>query len=709
MTTAIYNRLCGMPKVRYGFLVILLVVASCGDRSADVNWPDYMGGPDRNQYTTLDQITPENIHQLEIAWEYRTGDSGQMQCNPLIIDGKLFATTATNEVVCLEASSGELIWKFAASGKKSTLVNRGVSFWKSDQSKRIFTAYDEWLYALKFDTGEVIPTFGNNGRVSLKAGLGAGAVEKFVTSRTPGTVFKDMIVMPTVVNEGEGAAPGFVQAFDVRTGKVRWVFQTIPGPGEYGYETWPEEAYKDEKIGGANSWAGMSLDEKHEILYVPTGSASPDFYGGDRIGQNLFANSIIALNANNGERIWHYQIVHHDIWDRDLPAPPNLMTITREGQAIEALAQVTKSGYVYVLNRLTGKPIFPIPEMPVPPSDIPGEEAWPTQPIPELPKPFSRITITEEEINPYSADQDSLLNLLKRSKAPTYTPLSEAPTFILPGSHGGAEWGGAAVDRDGNFYVNSNEMAVVFSLRKSYRDVRQVGDKSGIEVYKAHCEVCHRPDLQGLPDSGYPSLSGLENRLDKETVSTIIERGKGRMTGFPQLTATEKSRLIDFLYSDKIPYSETKSGHDEVSKEVQWKFNGYTRFKDSKGMPGISPPWGTLTSIDLNTGQHNWQIPLGDYTLWDGRVIEDSGTPTYGGPLVTENGLLIIASTTDSMIRAFTKSKGVLLWEAKLPFPGFATPSTFMVDGRQYITILCGGGKADAPKGDAIVTFALPE
>ncbi len=583
-----------------------------------------------------------------------------------------------------------------------------MSYWAQNDDQRIFTTYADSLYALDFSTGKLIAAFGENGRVSLKAGLGEEASQRFVTSSTPGTVFDDLIIMPLSVGEDEGAAHGSIQAFDVRTGEIRWVFHTIPRPGEYGYETWPNEAYHEGRVGAANNWAGMSLDVENEILYVPTGSAAPDFYGGDRIGQNLFANSIIALDVNTGERIWHYQVVHHDIWDRDLPAPPNLVTINRGGQSVEAVAQITKSGYVYVLNRLTGEPIYPIPEQPVPASIIPGEKTWPTQPIPELPEPFSRIAITESEINPYSSDYDSLLSVYRLANKDLYTPLSEKPTFILPGSHGGAEWGGAAVDEDGILYINSNEMAVVFSLRKTYCVSNQRSEDAGLAIYKSNCETCHMPDRRGIPQSGYPSLVGLNERLDGSAVTSIIEKGKGRMTGFPQLTNVEKEKLITFLFSEEKRPPKDNSSTQKETQEVKWKFDGYTRFKDSKGMPGISPPWGTLTAIDLNTGQHRWQIPLGDYTTWDGQVMKDSGTPTYGGPLVTKNGLLFIASTTDSRIRAFEKTSGKLLWNALLPFPGFASPSTYMINGKQYITILCGGGKADAPEGDAIVTFALP-
>lgn len=686
-------------------MVALVFGISCTNNTKNVDWPHYLGGLDRNHYSLLNQITPENVDQLETAWEFRTGDVGQMQCNPLIIDGYFFAVTAVNEVVCLDARNGELIWHFAASDKKNKLVNRGVSYWSRKNERRIFTTYDDSLYALDFYTGEKIMSFGNQGAVSLKSGLGNNVEKKFVTSRTPGTVFRDLIILPTVVSEDEGAAPGFIQAFDVQSGEIRWVFHTIPRPGEFGYETWPEGAYEAGRIGGANNWAGMAVDAEHEILYVPTGSASPDFYGGDRLGQNLFANSLIALDIDTGERIWHFQMVHHDIWDRDLPAPPNLVTIHKDGETIPAVAQITKSGHVFVLHRLTGEPIFPISEVRVPPSTIPGEEAWPTQPVPQLPVPFSRTDMSEDQINPYSRDKDSLLALWKSSDKPMFTPLSTEPTFILPGSHGGAEWGGAAADSEGTLYINSNEMAVVFSLRPVQRPTSEQG-MTGLSLYQIHCSACHLPDRRGVPENDFPSLIQIGERLDRPSITTVIEQGRGRMTGFPQLTEYEKKLIIDFLLEE---HSEEKveAEAQERGTEVEWKFNGYTRFQDRDGMPGISPPWGTFTAIDLNTGLHKWQIPLGDYTLPNNTLLKEAGTPNYGGPLVMENGLLFIASTTDNRIRALNKETGELLWQDILPYAGFATPSTYMVDGVQYISILCGGGKANAPEGDAIVAFAL--
>lgn len=689
-------------------LFFILCLSSCKKTEQDVDWAEYLGGQDRNHYSILDEINAENVNLLEKVWEYNTGDKGEMQCNPLIIDRHLFSTTATNEVISLDATTGQFIWKFSASEDKSFLVNRGISFWKNGDDKRIFTAYGEWLYALDFYTGNKIATFGENGRVHLKSGMGENSKEKFVTSRTPGTVFDNLIIMPLVVSEGNGAAPGYIQAYNTVTGELEWVFHTIPRPGEYGYETWPENAYKSNSVGGgANSWSGMSLDEKNEILFIPTGSASPDFYGGERKGENLFANCIIALDVRTGKRIWHYQVVHHDIWDRDLPAPPNLFSVRKDGQEIPALAQITKSGHVFVLNRLTGEPIFPINEIQVPSSSIPGEEAWPTQPVPELPQPFSRQVITESEINPYSQDRDSLLAVFRQANKPAYTPLSEEPTFILPGSHGGAEWGGAAIDPEGIMYINSNEMACVFSLSKNTTTQSSNSMSFGERLYAINCESCHRPDRKGIPSSGYPSLINLQDRLSKEDVGTIVQRGKGMMPGFPQLTEREMVQLLGFLFSEEIEPS-THPVEKQANGPIQWKFNGYTRFKDKAGFPGISPPWGTLTAIDLNTGLHKWQIPIGEYPELKEKGIENTGTPNYGGPLVTKNGLIFLAATTDKKFRAIDKSSGQVIWETDLPYPGFATPSTYRIDGKQYIVIVCGGTKADAPKGDAIVAFALP-
>ena len=344
---------------------------------------------------------------------------------------------------------------------------RGVSYWQDGNDRRILFTRDSWLHAVTADTGKPIMTFGDSGRVSLKSGLGANAEKKYVNSRTPGTVFEDLIIMPLSLSEGADAAPGYIQAFNVRTGKLAWVFKTIPGPGEFGYDTWPKDSYKNINVGAANNWAGMAVDLDRAILYVPTGSAGFDFHGGARHGENLFANTLLALNARTGERIWHFQFVRHDIFDRDAPAPPNLITLDRDGKKVDAVAQVTKQGFVFVFDRVTGEPLFPIEETPAPPSDVPGEKAWPTQPLPKAPLPYARQTLTEDDLNPYSSNRDSLLISFRNSRFEgPFTPLSKKGSIVYPGLDGGAEWGGAAVDPDGIMYVNSNEMGWLISLNE---------------------------------------------------------------------------------------------------------------------------------------------------------------------------------------------------------------------------------------------------
>ncbi|HEX7016479.1 MAG TPA: PQQ-binding-like beta-propeller repeat protein [Cyclobacteriaceae bacterium] len=692
------------------FFLVLGIAVSCGGPSGDdtTQWEEYLGGPDRNHYSSLTQINPDNVTQLKIAWEYHTGDSGQMQCNPIIVDGRMYAVTPKGGPFALDAATGEELWRIPDTTRRGAIL-RGVTYWENGDDKRILFTRGEWLCAVEALTGKPIASFGDGGKTSLKAGLGESAKEKTVESRTPGTVYENLIIMPLSLSEGSDAAPGYVQAFDIVTGNLVWVFKTIPGPGELGYDTWPETAHENKRVGAANNWAGMAVDRKRGIVYVPTGSAAFDFYGGDRIGSNLFANTLLALNAKTGERIWHFQFVHHDIFDRDAPAPPNLLTVTHDGQKIDAVAQVTKQGYVYLFNRETGEPLFPIEEVPAPPSDVPGEEAWPTQPRPVLPLPYARQTLTEDGINPYSAQRDSLLDAFRRSRYEgPFTPLAERGGIVFPGLDGGAEWGGAAVDPEGVIYINSNEASWLISLNKA-----QPPDAAatGAQLYTTFCASCHGADRRGSVASGFPSLLNPEERLTRDAVSQIISHGKGRMGGFPRITDAQKADIVAFLFGDKIA-AQPNAGNvrTEITSEEtfdEYKISGYIKWLDKDGYPAIAPPWGTLNAIDLNTGEYVWKITYGEYPELMEKGIPQTGSESYGGPVVTASGLLFIAGTQDKKFRAYRKATGELLWETELPAAAFATPATYEVNGKQYIVLACGGTKLGAEKGDSYVAFAL--
>jgi quinoprotein glucose dehydrogenase len=678
----------------------------------DSTWSEYLGGPDRNHYTSLDQITRENVNKLEVAWEFHTNDSGQVQCNPIIVNGILYGVTASNTLFAVNNKNGAELWRFSGGNEKSFFnVNRGVTYWQDPKGKnpsRILYAYGEWLYAVDAKSGQKINSFGNEGRVSLKSGLGKNAQDKFVISSTPGTLYKDLIVMPLRVSEGADAAPGYIQAFNVISGEIEWVFHTIPHPGEFGHDTWPKDAYLNTEVGAANNWAGMSIDRKRGILFVPTGSAGFDFYGGNRKGQNLFANSLVALDAASGKRIWHFQFVHHDIWDRDLPAPPNLTTITKDGKKIDVVAQVTKTGHVFVFERENGNPIYPIDQIKVPSSELPEEETYPTQPFPRLPKPFVRQNLTEADINPLASNYSEILAVFQKSAKGTYKPLGKNNTILFPGADGGAEWGGAAVDKEGIMYVNSNEMAWNFSLSDTPKEDELAHMSVGEKAYFRNCTACHGKEFQGNPQSGFPSLQNLKSKLGKTEISKLISNGKGMMPGNSSITSIEKEALIQYLFGE-----EKKEVAGNSSKKntvyVPYKFNGYHKFLDADGYPAITPPWGSLTAIDLNTGEHKWQIRLGEFKELKEKGLETTGSENYGGPLVTKSGLLFIAATKDGKFRCFDKNTGETLWETDLPAAGFATPSSYEIDGEQYIVIAAGGTKLGAPKGDSYIAFKLKE
>lgn len=707
LTDACIRKLCTACTT----LAFIGLLAACQSRGSGPNdWPEYLGGPDRNHYSALTQIDSTNVKDLEVAWEYHSGDSGQVQCNPIIVNNILYGITATVQPFALDAGTGKELWRVRDTATTTWYgTNRGLTYWEDGDDKRILYAKESWLYAVDALTGNPIESFGKGGRVSLGAGLGDMGQKRFVISNTPGAVFEDLIIMPIRLSESTDALPGNVQAFNLRTGELAWTFKTIPHPGELGYDTWPPQAYQDTTLGAANNWAGMAIDRKRGIVYVPTGSAAFDFYGGNRHGDNLFANTLLALNARTGERIWHFQFVHHDILDRDAPAPPNLLTVTHKGVKIDAVAQVTKHGYVFLFNRETGEPLFPIEEVPAPASDIPGEQAAKTQPLPTKPLPYARQSLTAEDINPDAPNRDELLATLTRSRNEgPFTPLSRKGTIIYPGLDGGAEWGGAAVDPDGVMYVNSSEMAWLISLDTLHANEEY--KHPGEAIYMANCSSCHGRERKGNAASGFPSLVDPAKRFTRDHVAQVVASGKGMMPAFRKFSNDEKKLLVAFLFNDKAMVRADKKevGKNDKARKA-WRISGYTKFLDANGNPPMRPPWGTLNAIDLNTGEYRWKVTFGSTPELESKGIAQTGADSYGGPVVTASGLLFIAGTKDGNFNVYSKHSGKLLWETKLPAAAFATPSTYSVNGRQYVVMACGGTKLGAPKGDSYVAFALPQ
>lgn len=723
-------------------------------------WRTYAGSKDGMRYSSNDQITTENVSQLQVAWTYSshdrdTGNRTQNQCNPIMVDGVLYGTTPTLKLFALDAATGAQKWLFDPAREDTASasdpfaffkVSRGVVYWQDAQStdKRIFYSAGSNTYAINAMDGKPVRTFGKRGHIDLSDNLDREKdFNPFVAGTTPGIIYKDLLIMGTRIAESADAAPGHIRAYDVRTGERKWIFHTIPHPGEVGYDTWPDkEAYK--KLGGANNWAGMSLDEKRGVVYVPTGSIGGDFYGGIRKGQNLFANSLIALEAATGKYLWHFQIVHHDLWDRDLPANPNLVTLRKDGKTIDAVAQITKHGYVFLFDRISGKPIFPIEEKSVPQNALPGEEPWPTQPIPTLPEPFARQSFTASDITDISpeAHQEMMGKFREVKYSAMFTPPSKEGSWIFPGFDGGGEWGGAAVDPEsGILYVNSTELPWAMTMMEvpnTFR--RESGLKAlGRGTYNRYCISCHGPELKGNGTS-YPSLIDIGKKYNEDQILKIVENGLNMMPSFKQISESEKGSLLAFLLNlpDKEPGSTAKvAGKDRekavakngrgaampkepggleaanvgarksILDDVPYAMTGYNRFLDKNGYPGIKPPWGTLNAVDLISGKLLWKVPLGEFADLKKKGIPTTGTQVYGGPVVTKGGLIFIASTQDEKIRAFDKKSGKVLWEAQLPAAGYATPSVYSLNGKQYVVIACGGGKIGSKSGDQYVAFAL--
>jgi quinoprotein glucose dehydrogenase len=696
-----------MTRLRFGWLICILVVSRLHSQKADTarwqDWRVYGGNSGATHYSPLKQINRSNVKQLELAWSYDTGETGGLQTSPLEVSGMLFGISPSQKVFAVDAATGQLKWKFE-SGIVGTQPVRGLAYWGSadNSDRRIIVGVMNFVYELNAETGKAIPSFGIDGRIDLREGLGRDVSTGFIALTSPAVVYKDLFIVGGRLPETLPALPGDIRAYDVRTGKMRWIFHTIPHPGEFGYDTWPKDAWQHS--GAANNWTGMTLDQKTGIVYVPTGSGAFDFYGGDRLGDNLFADCELALNAETGERVWHFQGVHHDIWDRDFPSPPVLVTVKKDGKTIEAVAQTSKQGFVFLFDRAKGTPLYPLETKKYPASDLKGEVAAAEQSLPSKPAPYARQHLTEDMLTNRTpeAHQWALEQFRSYRSDGQFVPLStDKNTIIFPGFDGGAEWGGPAYDPEtGILYVNSNEMAWAVELAENTGN-----QASGKGIYQSQCTICHRDDMKGSPPL-FPSLVGIRDRMTQEQIKERIQKGKGRMSAFPNLTPEQVNALVQFVSEGEN--KELSSGQP-APPLMRYRFSGYTRFLESQRYPAIAPPWGTLNAINLNTTEYAWKIPLGEYPELADQGVKNTGSENYGGPIVTAGGLLFIGATNyDKKFRVFDKSTGELLWETTLPFSGNATPITYEVNGKQYVVIAAGGGKdTKSPSGGVYVAFSL--
>ncbi|WP_138476618.1 outer membrane protein assembly factor BamB family protein [Dyadobacter bucti] len=732
-------------------------------------WRDFGGGPDQSKYFVQDEITKSNVNQLKVAWTYSTADENVYQFNPLIVDNIMYVLAKGNSLVALDAASGKEIWIHA---NLQGIAPRGINYWESKDRKdrRLIFQMNNYLQAIDALTGKSILNFGDNGLVDLRQGLGRDPLTVTrAQSGTPGKIFENLLLLGSSTGENYMSSPGDVRAYDVVTGKLAWTFHTIPHPGEYGYDTWPKDAYK--YIGGVNTWGEISVDAERGIAYYPLGSPTYDYYGGDRIGSNLYGNSILALDARTGKRIWHYQLVHHDLWDYDLSAAPQLVTVNHDGKKIDAVAVAGKNGFMFVFDRVNGKPLWPIEERPVPASTVPGEQAWPTQPFPTVIPPFGRQDMTSKDLNQYFLKPRERAEWAKRIDSMgtgLYTPVSMTrETLSIPGAVGGASWGSTAANPEkGIVYVRSIDWPSVYG-KVEKRDPPKDDESgenavaaNGQSIYATNCQACHGADRKGAVG---PQLLDIASKLNFEKFQQLVFSGKGEMPAFPHLDEGTMRRLYRFMSETgdaraggrpAPAKNQTPEGPvvasggvpkgQELRELTAAMRNASRQGPNSYGVPYpddakvsatryfippgwglgypflISPPWSSIIAYDMNKGTIKWKIPIGQ----DLQATEEGGKNTgvlrsqRNGMIVTSTGL-VFCTAKDGKIYAFDADNGKELWAGQLPTGTQGLPSMYELNGKHYLvvsaTVPLVWGRGDektkpekpAPQGRYVV-FALP-